>query len=122
MAAVGTGTSEPLDALRDLCARLPVPQGWHLWATEIAACQEDFRQALALADEHPDALELVVQLIDGRAEPEFDADASPELAAAWRRLEELPLPAGRHPYLDEILPALDALRLLLLALSHSGGS
>jgi hypothetical protein len=38
---------------------------------------------------------------------------------SWERLGKLPTPDGRHPFLDEILPALEATRLLLLALSQT---
>ncbi len=118
--AVATDTSELLTNLRGLCARLPVPQpSWHPYVSQIAACRGDFEQALVLAAEHPAVLERVAVLLDGDAEPTFDANASPDLAAAWRRLGTLPLPSGQHPYLDEILPALEALRLLPVALSET---
>lgn len=119
--AVAADTSELLAELRGLCARLPLPQpSWHPYVSQIAACRSDFEQALALAAEQPAVLERATALLDGDAEPAFDADASPDLAAAWQRLEALPRPSGQHPYLDEILPALDALRLLLIALSTTG--
>ncbi len=122
MSAVATGSGELLAALRDLCVRLPVPQpSWHPYAEQIVACRDDLERALATAAEYPDAIDLVAALIDGEAEPRFDPGTSPELTAAWGRLEALPIPAGRHPYLDEILPALDALRLLLVALSQTLG-
>ena len=119
--AVDTDTSELLGELRGLCARLPVPQpSWHPYVSRIAACRSDFEQALALASEQPAALERLAALLDGDTEPAFAGDASPGLVAAWQRLGALPLPSGQHPYLDEILPALDALRLLLIALSSTG--
>lgn len=116
--ALATDTSELLSELHSLCARLPVPQpSWHPYVSQIAACHSDFDQALALAAKRPAALERLAALLDGDAEPPFDDEASRDLTAAWRRLEALPRPSGQHPYLDEILPALDALRLLLVALS-----
>jgi aerobic carbon-monoxide dehydrogenase large subunit len=118
--AVASGTSELLAELRRLCARLPVPQpSWHPYASQIAACRGDFEQALARVAVSPQTLELAVALIDGDAELVFGDAAPPELTVAWRRLEALPLPSGQHPYLDEILPALEAHRLLLVALSHT---
>ena len=106
--------------LHRLCERLPVPQpGWHPYVALIAACRQDFEDALALAGEHPQALDLVAALTHGTAEPAFDPAVSLDLTAAWRRLEALPIPDGQHPYLDDILPALEALRLLLVALSNS---
>jgi hypothetical protein len=123
-AAPGTGaTAELLNDLRRMSARLPMPQpSWHLYAPQISACRNDFEQALALAADSPDAVERVAALVGGELELTFDPDTSPELSAAWRRLEELPIPDGHHPYLDEILPTLEALRLLLVALSHDGTS
>jgi hypothetical protein len=119
-AAVATGTGELLAELRRL-TRLPVPQPvWYPYVPLIGACRHEFEQALALAAAHPDALDLLAALADGAAQLAFDPDASRELSAAWRRLEALPIPEGQHPYLDDILLALEALRLLLVALSHSG--
>lgn len=108
-----------LEALHDLCARLPVPDGrWHPHVAAIAACRADFASALSLVADDPEALRLLDRLVDGAAAAEFDPARSPELAAAWERLDALPVPEGRHPFLDEIMPALDAYRLLLIALSR----
>jgi hypothetical protein len=114
------GTGELLAELRGLCERLPMPQpGWHPYVAQIAACRSDFEHALALAAANPAALEQVADLIEGETEAGFDRTSSPELTSAWRRLETLPLPSGHHPYLDEIVPALEAHRLLLVALSRT---
>lgn len=114
------GTSEVEAELRRLCHRLPVPHpSWHLYAAQIAGYRDDFEHALAQASAAPRTLDLVTALVDGTAELVFDEAASLELTAAWRRLEALPMPSGHHPYLDEILPALEAHRLLLVALSHT---
>ncbi|HET7043911.1 MAG TPA: hypothetical protein VFI37_03600 [Gaiellaceae bacterium] len=111
--------TELLDELRILCARLPVPQPeWHPHVPEIRAFRADFERALALAAERPAALTLAAELLDAETEPELAEGAAPELAAAWRRLEELPPPGGQHPFLDEIAPALEAVRILLAALSR----
>lgn len=119
-AVATSSTSELLAELRRLCARLPVPQpSWHPYVAQIAACRDDFEQALALVADAPQTLELSAALVDGETELGFDEAASPELTAAWRRLEALPLPSGHHPYLAEILPALEAHRLLLVALSQT---
>ena len=118
--AVAGTTSELLAELRRLCARLPLPQpSWHPYVAQIAACRDDFEHALTLAADAPQTFDLIAALVDGDVEPAFDEAASPELATAWLRLEALPLPSGQHPYLDEILPALEAHRLLLVALSHT---
>jgi len=114
-------TAELLTELRRLSVRLPVPQrSWHPHVRLVAACRNDLEQALALATDSPEAGERVAALVGGELELTFDPDASPELSAARRRLEALPIPDGQHPYLDEILPALEALGLLLVGLSHDG--
>lgn len=112
--------AELLDTLRSLCVRLPVPGArWHPHVASIAAVRNDFEDALAQAAASRDALRLLDLLVAGSAEAGFDRTRSPQLTAAWDRLEALPVPEGRHPYLDEILPALDAHRLLLVALSRA---
>jgi hypothetical protein len=114
--------ASPVDVLwelRRLCAQLPVPQpGWHPYVAHIAGCRHDFEHALTLTAQHPAALDLFAALADGDLDLTFDSASSPELTSAWQRLEELPIPEGQHPYLDDILPALEALRLLLVSLSH----
>lgn len=102
-----------LDELRRLCERLPVPEGtWHPGAAAIAAVRRDFEWALERCAARPEALTLV-------GEVDFDpAGADRELAAAWERLRALPLPEGRHPFLDEIVPALEAAEATLAALSQ----
>lgn len=118
--ALATGSGELLTDLHRLCERLPVPQpSWHPFVAQIAACRDDFEHALDLATNHPETLDLLAALIDGSAERSFGEDASAALTAAWRRLQALPTPSGQHPYLDDILPALDAHRLLLIAVSQT---
>jgi hypothetical protein len=115
-----TSADDVLWELRHLCARLPVPQpGWHPYVALIAGCRHDFEHALTLTAEHPAALDLFAALAEGDLDLTFDPAGSPELASAWVRLEELPIPEGQHPYLDDILPALEALRLLLISLSRT---
>lgn len=119
-AAVATEAGELLLELRRLCDQLPVPQpSWHPYVTQIADCRTDFEHSLELSAVRPEALELVATLVDGSVELDFGVNATPELTAAWQRLQALPLPSGQHPYLDDILPALEAHRLLLIALSHT---
>jgi hypothetical protein len=108
-----------LHELRVLCARLPVPQPtWHPYVPLIRACREDFEYALALAAERPEVIERAAALVEEESEPRLDPGASPELTAAYERLRALPGPDGQHPFLDEILPTLAALRILLVALSQ----
>lgn len=113
---------ELLAELRQLCLRFPIPEPGphpHPYTDQIVACRDDFERALELAAAHPAALEYAAEHLDDDGGAPFDADASPELTAAWRRLEALPLPNAEHPLLDAILPALDAQRTLLVALSRT---
>lgn len=112
-----------LPELRRLCERLPVPSPtWHPHVAAIAACRADLERAIGLAAARPETLSLLAELLDGDEAPAFDGTRSPWLRAAWERLEALPIPEGQHPYLDDILPALEALRLLLVALGRTTGS
>jgi hypothetical protein len=115
-----TGESEALlHELRVLCARLPVPQPtWHPYVPMILRCREDFEYALALAAERPEVIVRAAELVHDEKEPTLDPGAPPELAAAYERLRALPEPDGQHPFLDEIVPALEAMRILLVALSQ----
>jgi len=119
--ALAPAQEKLLTDLRTLQARLPVPQpGWHPHTALIGGVRDDFGLAIDAAAEDPAALDLLAALVDGELEPTFDSDAPQELTDAWERLQALPCPEGQHPFLDEILAALDALRLLLVALSLSG--
>jgi hypothetical protein len=108
-----------LAELRGLCDGLPVPDGsWHPYGDLIGACRADFEHALALAAEDEDVLEALASLLAEDSRPALPPDVPAGLAAAWQRLRALPLPAGRHPYLVEILGTLDALGLLLAAVGR----
>lgn len=123
MTADVVDSSELLQELQRLCDRLPMPQdSWHPYVPLIRACRSDLEQTLALASTRSEVAETVAALLAGDVLLGFNAGASPELAAAFERLEALPAPSGQHPYLDEILPAFEGLRLLLVALSQQPGS
>lgn len=96
---------------------MPQPTGTPTSTT--AACRGDFGHVLAPTAEYPAALERVADLNEGETKRSFNRISSPELVRAWQRLEGLPIPSGQHPYLDKILPALEAHRLLLVALSQT---
>lgn len=115
-----TDVPELLHELGRLCDRLPVPQeSWHPYVPLIRACRADLERALELAAGRPEVAAMLAALVAGEATIDFDAGDSPELAAAYERLDNLPAPSGRHPYLDEILPTLEGLRLLLVALGRA---
>lgn len=108
------------EAVTALAATFPVPSpSWHRYVPEMRACLADLRAALAACDGGPEALDLAASAVEGALDSAFDAEhAGPALRDAYRRLGLLPVPAGEHPYLDEIVPTLEALEALLVAISH----
>ena len=111
--------SETVDALAEIWAVVPFPDGsWHRWTDLLRRLDADVRSALELAA----ADELVQRELDRLVE--LDAAPPPArgmdgLAEAQRLLAGLPRPEGRHPYLDAIVPGLEAAALLLAALTVS---
>ena len=85
---------EVVETLRELADRCPTPADWHPGAAAIRAAVADFRAAVA-------ALEA------------GDAWPADEVEAARARLDALPRPEGRHPYMETIVPALEAAELAL---------
>lgn len=109
---------EVVAELRRLWARLPVPDArWHAYVPRIAAVRDDFAAAIERAIGNAEALDRFAALAAGETEPVFDAAADPGLTEAYERLRALPRPEGQHPFLDEIVPALEAAELLLVALA-----
>jgi hypothetical protein len=115
----GDHSQRLLDEIHGLAAAFPVPHpSWHGYVPEMRACLGDLARVLEVAAGVPEVIDLVERALDGELEEGFDAQAAPAaLAAAYQRLGRLPIPAGRHPYLDEIVPALEALEALLVAVS-----
>jgi len=89
---------ETIEVLRGLLNRCPFPSRWHPGATRIAVCFDDFRCAV-------EALET--------AGDEEGPDGSDAVRAARARFDRLERPDGQHPYLDTILPTLEAMELAL---------
>jgi hypothetical protein len=110
--------AELLALLRSLKQRMPLPQpSWHGYVPRMRACLADFERALANAERHPHVLDLIARSIEGELEEPFAGAEGTELAAAYERLGALPRPEGRHPFVDEILPALEAMEAALVAVS-----
>jgi hypothetical protein len=113
-------TGAALDVLLEVCSRLPVPDpGWHPHARAIGAVRADFEHAVEIAQLVPEVLEEVARSIDADDLAALAPSAGPELRAAWARLEALPVPEGRHPFLDEIVAALEAAKVTLAAVGRS---
>lgn len=95
-----------LAELRELAAALPVPQpAWHPHVALIAKVREEFLAGLDELDALPDGEERVERLLGAELEPRPGS-----------ALAELPVPAGEHPYLGEILAVVEAARLVQAAL------
>jgi hypothetical protein len=96
-----------VDDLLQLAERLPVPDaGWHPHATLIRAVRDELLADLERLRALPDAEERLTSLLG--------VDLAPRPGSA---LAALPAPEGRHPFLDEILPVLEAARLVQGALA-----
>lgn len=108
-----------LDELRTLWERAPVPrERWHAWVDVIAQLHADVSVGLDVLDGDDEARRALGGLIeDGRAA----TNGGPEdaVAAAIRRLDELPRPDGKHPYLEDILPALEVAEVVLAAVASA---
>ena len=111
---------ELLDAIGTSAEAFPVPHpSWHGYVSEMRACLADLRWALAVAEAVPEVLDLVAQAVEGKPEEPFSGGggAGPALSGAYERLGRLPVPAGEHPYLDEIVHTMEAMEAILLAIS-----
>jgi hypothetical protein len=111
--------TEAVAVLRELARSFPIPEpGWHGYVEEMRACRRDLEDAAEAIDSDPVASAALERLTDG--DGPADAGAPPAaVAAALDRLEALPVPEGEHPFLDEIVPTLQAARLALHAVAAS---
>ncbi|MGH2933691.1 MAG: hypothetical protein ACRDL2_04145 [Gaiellaceae bacterium] len=113
---------ELLEEIARLRERLPIPHpSWHGYVAEMRQMTADLQAAVEAIRELPAAQAELVRRLEGDAEyPDEDA-GGPALAAARERLREIPVPAGEHPFLDEISPTLEAAEAVLAALSSVAG-
>jgi hypothetical protein len=80
--------------LRELALRLPIPvESWHPYVRLIAAVRDELLEELEQVDD-----DRLAAVLEGPVPP-----ATPGSALA-----ALPVPEGQHPFLDEILPVLEA--------------
>jgi len=113
---------ELLAELRLLAERLPLPHPyWHPYTDEMHVVMRDLFAALDAIALLPPARVELERHVEGEVEfPPPDAGGL-ALAAARRRLRDLPVPQGEHPYLAEIVPTLEAAAAALAALTVPGG-
>jgi hypothetical protein len=91
-----------IDDVRELARRCPKPAGaWHAFKATILGRFDD--------------LELALEATIGG-----DVAAGlrgPALAGATERLSSIVIPVGRHPFLDEVVPTLEAMHAALAAVA-----
>jgi len=115
---VSAGQEVLLDSLHTLCATLPVPgASWHRHVAAIASVRVDFERALDACAQRPDVLDLIAIALAGLLDAAFDPGADAALTAAYERFRALPIPAGEHPFLDEIVACLEAVEATFVCLS-----
>lgn len=108
--------------MRSLVQRFPLPHpAWHRYVPEMHAVVIDAIAALDALAAASGAHEELHRQVGGEAASPAEDAGGPTIAAARRRLRELPIPSGEHPYLDEILLMLEAAEAALAALAVSGG-
>jgi hypothetical protein len=105
--------------LRELARRFPIPEPrWHRHVDAMLACRRDLEQATRAIEADDAAARALDALVEQEA-LDVRAARPPAVAAALERLDRLPVPEGEHPFLDEIVPTLHAMRAALLAVAAS---
>lgn len=100
-----------VEELRALALGLPIPQpAWHPHVEAIRRVRDDLLAALDQIEADVRAVEALERLLEGAPAPDVST-------AELDRIEALPVPQGEHPYLDQILPVIEAARLAQLALA-----
>lgn len=108
--------------LESLARELPVPHpSWHGFVPEMREMTASLLVATAAIRTLPEALEELARQVEGSAEYPPDDAGGAALAEARRQLRRLPLPAGQHPFLDEIVPTYEAAEAALAALAAVPG-
>lgn len=111
--------TETIEVLRELAARFPIPEGrWHRFVDRMVACRRDFEEAVEALAADEAAQAALERLID-ESVFELPDGAPADLRAALARLDGLPVPEGQHPFIAEIVPTLEAMRVTLCALAAS---
>lgn len=107
--------------LRTLIERLPLPHPlWHRYVPEMHAAVTDATAALEALEQLPGAAAELRRQIEGEATYPEDGAGGAAIAAARGRLRAVPIPQGEHPYLDEIMLALEAAEVALATVAAIG--
>jgi hypothetical protein len=107
-----------LAELRTLVERMPLPHPvWHRYVPEMHAAVVVATAALDVLEQLPEAAAELRRQVEGDAAYPDDAAGGPAIAAARARLRAVPIPEGEHPYLGEIMLALEAAEAALATLA-----
>jgi len=94
-----------LAELREIAEAMPIPApAWHSHVRLILHVRDELLAGIAELEALPDGEERAERLLGEELEP-----------LPGTALAELPVPAGEHPYLGEILAVLEAARLVQAA-------
>lgn len=94
-----------LAELREIAEAMPIPApAWHSHVRPILHVRDELLAGIAELEALPDGEERAERLLGEELEP-----------LPGTALAELPVPAGEHPYLGEILAVLEAARLVQAA-------
>ena len=111
--------TELVAQVRQIARDFPLPHPrWHRFVPLMHEVVDDLVAALDAIAASPAAQAAFLTRIEAEAVNGVDAPG-PALAAAQARLRALPVPDGEHPYLDEIVVALEAAHAALAALASS---
>jgi hypothetical protein len=114
--------TELIAEIARLGARLPIPDAsWHAYVAELRGMTADLQAAVAAIRVLPGADAELLRQIAEEGDGADGPGAGPALADARRRLRSVPVPAGEHPFLDEILPTLEGAEAVLAALAAVPG-
>ena len=103
-----------VEELRAVWDRVPIPRDeWHPGAAAISRLDADVREAFAVLAEDGDARAELRRVL------EEDAVVTAEPGGALARLRDLPRPDGKHPYLADVLPGLEAAEAVLAAVERA---
>jgi hypothetical protein len=114
--------TELIAEIARLGERLPIPAAsWHAYVAELRGMTADLRAAVEAIRLLPGADAELLRRIAEEGDGVDGPGTGPALADARRRLRSVPVPAGEHPFLDEILPTLEAAEAVLAALAAVPG-
>lgn len=103
--------------LRAIWARVPIPLGpWHPGSDAIRRVDADVRTALDVLAADEGAAASLAALVEG---DRTRVNGSGAIGDAVAGLAALPRPDGKHPFLEDVMPGLEAAEAVLAAVALS---